>query len=165
MYRCIVCLEIINENICTNCNIEYSFEHEENTPFYNQLSTLIEIGEINLAKIAIENWIEEIEITLESSKIQIPLLTDIEYYINMINSKMINIKDILSKMIDQIENNEFVRQTMQELSIREKEISELLLNLRSLENKINNQEYLYSEIKKSGIDIDYLAEKIISYQE
>ncbi|MCS7165098.1 MAG: hypothetical protein RMJ51_02315 [Candidatus Calescibacterium sp.] len=78
---------------------------------------------------------------------------------------MIEIKDILSKMIDQIENNEFVKQAMQEISAREKEISELLLNLKSLENKINNQEYLYGEIKKSRIDIDYLAEKIISYQE
>ncbi|MCS6955090.1 MAG: hypothetical protein NZM44_01885 [Candidatus Calescibacterium sp.] len=165
MDKCILCLQIFDQNACTNCNINYDFNYQINSPFFNQLVSLINQEEIELSIIAIKNWIEEIDITLELSKANIPLLPDIEYYRNLINNTLEKIVQILSEISRNLERNMSVDEEINKLSQEEIQLMEWMSILQQLEKQIKDSEYLHSQIKKSGLDIDYIIEKIIETKE
>ncbi|MCS7243847.1 MAG: hypothetical protein RMJ36_03825 [Candidatus Calescibacterium sp.] len=161
MHKCILCLQIFDQNSCTNCNIRYDFNYQTNSPFFNQLVSLIKQEEIELSIIAINNWIEEIEITLESSKANIPLLPDIEYYRDLINKTLEKIIIILSEISSNLDKNISVDEEINKLSKEETQLMEWMSTLQQLEKQIKDPKYVHSQIKKSGLDVDYIIEKII----
>ncbi|MEN3014914.1 MAG: hypothetical protein ABDH21_02505 [bacterium] len=161
MNRCIVCLEIFEGNKCYNCQNSYDFSNPENTPFFNQLLTLVNKNKIDEAIIAVKNWIEEIQITIKSSKTKNFILPKIESQVQIINDKLNQIIEKLTKIEHKLSQNEKVEEDLKEIGQLEVEVFELVKNLTNIKQSLEDHEYIYQEIKNSGFEIEYIIEKIV----
>lgn len=164
MYRCILCGEII-EGGCGNCGIDYEYNFPQNTPFFNQLFFLIEKNQKELAIEAVHNFIQEIEITTEIMKTDIPLIQSIEFEIITVKSIMQKIMDLLERIKHKLENDTLNSdgQLLIELRKMDSEILNLQEKLNELQNKVRNIKFVRNELKKSGIELDYIREKMSKY--
>ncbi len=174
---CILCLEIIDEIIdtaenityrCPNCNFEWEYELKTNSFFLNQLLKLIKLytnNEISIdtIKLAIDNWINELDLSIQSSniKINIPVPSVIKKAIDYSISSLTNLKNFLKSInIDNIKDynlNDFIK--------KDELVLEVFNELFKLLNKINTDKYyLLEQYRKEKINIENIKIEEIDYE-
>jgi hypothetical protein len=170
---CIFCLELTNkiENnrySCLNCNFNWEYELESNSSFLNQLLKLIKPSTNNeistdTIKLAIDNWINELDLSIQSSdiKINIPIPSVIKEAIDHSISSLTNLKYTLESIniynIKESDLNEVIKKD--ELALK------TFNKLQELLKKINNDKYyILEEYRKEKIDIENIKIEEIDYE-
>lgn len=156
MYRCILCGQVMKENACDDCGIEYRFDFPENSPFVNEILFLAENGE-HLFLTALNNFIDEIDISISSTpNLHAPFVDDT---FMIIDEKMKEIKDLLINIAQRVEENQPYNDLLEKLKIKDIEFKEVKKLLDDIKIKAQDEEFIRNDLKTKGIELEYIVEK------
>ncbi len=169
---CILCLNLIEikENnifFCSNCNFEWEYKLKDNSPFLNQLLKLIELYNNNeisldLIKTAIDNWINELDLSIEDSnkKINIPIPSVIEKGIKYSLSSLKKLKSSLENIdVEKIRGFNF-----QDTIEKDKNTIKIFDQISKLLNKLNQDKYyILQEYRKEKIELENIKIEELDY--
>jgi hypothetical protein len=174
---CILCLEIIDEIIdtaenitdrCPKCNFEWEYDLKTNSFFLNQLLKLIKLYtsneiSINTIKLAIDNWINELDLSIQSSniKINIPIPSVIKKAIDYSILSLTKLKSALESI-----NIENLKESVLNDVIKNDELTlKVFKQISKLLKRINNDKYyILEQYKKEKIDIENINIEEINYE-
>lgn len=157
----------MEDNYCQRCELEYTLDYPNNSPFFNQLVNIYNQNCNEMLINAIYNWIDELEITLEANKTQLPLFMEIDYVVTSINQLIKDMIKLLNLALHNIESespNNF-QNIIKVLEQKDKELVAIWKEIPNLVNKIEDTKYVKEQLEKSNIAIEYISEKILNIQE